>query len=556
MSKVLCLKRAVLSALFLTLVLKTLPAGGQGPGQTMEQYKQFVEQQYLPKKQQQEQQREQEVQQFVQGQSQGGGGHWDNFHGAEKSDIDQTNQDDEQSALDVFEEANDNQLCYEQVMAEPQNIILAPGESTRQVCCEVRNQLIPGKQGLAEWGTCLHEVTPGPMVCNFCIDWTSSFVEYYHPGYKMDVSEEMYQSLYLDKQEIENTMMKENDKILYDNTKENVTATLNFVNQMTTDEGNRRGYDFGKIEGEAQGADEAAAKIKEVDKDKRHSAPHGAKAYGRIVIDTLNFKSLMYPWVPHVMKAPYYGADLPVSKGGTGEPVVELEGGFPFSRILTKSEDWFLQWNSMFNLGPFRCVKNNMITGKTPMDMIDQVSPMPDMFENCLNDIGEVFPLYDDRRPHITDGTYQAIWRALETYRGIFPEGGSFRGMVLDNEKADNDAWVALRHTYKRKYDKWQVLRGDTFKQETEQAMGKKLGFFDDLPQLNISYEQSNSKKIKSGGENNFIVWPLFKGCWGFNPLTGEPQKGVWRPPLAVLPAVPPGWILYDTKLEDEKRLY
>jgi len=540
------------SALITVGVLILIMGPFKVDAQTQSTYEEWVKRSYIPNREQKYREKEGQVKDQIKDLApppgERGAG-WKNFHGADSDTVAKTFADDLEQVSGDFSEVNDNLMSLElDFFVEPEIEFI---DNSPLGGCEVRSQF----PTYGDWGTCINAVIYMPFGCQV-IWFTSSLVEYYYPAYKIDVSEQLFQSRYLPKELVESSYIPLIEESFYPLAATSAANTLQKVGEITSAQGAISGHDFGSAPVPQPDQRAVDAIVKNFDSDQRHSSPNLTNSYGRVIFEPLNVMTTSdglddFYWIPHVAKGSWFGADLPITTTGTGLTFSEVNlGGYLFSKVFFMSE--LLRPGSLAELllpyGPWRCVMDNKASGKTPID-IDSSLPLANNSGACISGIGEVFPFYAYRRMHITDGTFQGAWRALSVLRALFPEG-RIKGEERDEEHdaGRGAAWSAARHTFRRKYDLWQPLRSDALVRESP-----KFSTFDKLVKRNVEYDESNLKEIRSGHENTFEIWPLFKGCWGINTFTGQSMKGRY-PKLGVTAISPYGPL--PSKLDDDLRLY
>lgn len=336
-----------------------------------------------------------------------------------------------------------------------------------------------------------------------CNCFVTDLVEYHYPAYLWDASEQMWQTPRYD-----NKSVKEYAKAIRDIDKSMVVKQTRDALRVL---GKKAGEPIGnEITGDIQEAWSEVSRWRSANPSLSFSAPSGTTGYGRTFIEPLNHASLYQQLgVPHMPKDFIFGMDLPISFGGFG---LGGSGGYMYSRFFYLSSIFSRQWQLLMSRGGERlCVRNNMSTGKSPYRVDGVSSPLRDTNKMCTNDVGEKFSVRATRRPHITDGTFQAIDKGLT----IFEKAVMYIPYV---------PWVG-RHTYKPAIDRWVVL-GQKKKGDDDQnyfaAESPKCVPWDTLTRPNLTYNRANEVRIGKGGYNSMEVYPVFKGCWGFK---GVPER-------------------------------
>jgi hypothetical protein len=417
---------------------------------------------------------------------------WENFQGAEKGVVSKTNSQDMSEAISSFTSCQDrsNPHGFGQMLMEWEH---------HGTCYEYHQypliDILTNGSGMPN-GLCLRIESKWP--CFVYLIW-ADLVEYNYPAYKVDVSEQMYQSLYLDKQEVKTAIehnLKTDEKMAND-IKESIKAVVKKAND----------YSSTKSSGGDPAVDEIEKSLKSMQDyvaahpDHVHIAPHSTKEEGRNVYEMANLFSAFFKWIPHQPQRHYFATDMPI--------------GYAYSKILSKSK-FFARQFAVFGqkYGERICVANNIRTGKTRPIPGFLTTGAKDQYEMCLDDVGEEFTLLDNRRLHITDASFATAEKAVRIWAKL--------GVFFRTVFGPGMGWLyPSAHTYDRKIDKWHVIRNQALKNETQST----CQVIDKLARVNTSFNDANTKEFGKGGENTFEVYPVFKGCWGFK---GK-DKGYWN---------------------------
>ncbi|RIL08472.1 MAG: hypothetical protein DCC75_08790, partial [Proteobacteria bacterium] len=512
--------------------------------------------------------------------SSSGGKRMDNFHGAEMGEVTQRFIDDSKDLIENFHVVNDDPVhTFMQIVMPPTEVVWN---------CGVHYQYIGFESGTCYW------IKPGPLRCGGKWYETSSLVDYRYPAYKLNVSEQMWQTAYIPKEAQEPIIEIVND-LISSMAPMITTQAVMLTFGLISGELAKAGIDVSQalnLSGESEHFKKMLDEVSGTDAaDIRQMSPSLKAAHSRNIFEPLNLLSLEIDHIPHVAKFHLWSSDHLVGIHGTpGEEMHVSQGGYFHSQILALSmadnnnSEWRKKKDKYFTIGGGttpgyrRCIANNKAVPKdepkTPRD-IDDSAPEEDKEgevketgeDICVDLVGESFPFLDWRRPHISDATYQAAWKYLNL----------FLYLAELKEKEGGDAWEAERHSFWRDIDKWFVLHNEDFREDQE-GSGKQAKPFDQMAMINVEfagsrlkYDRTNVKVAKSGGENTFEIWPLFKGC--FYPgrkgeelepasiaklATAQPGEKFFieerRPPL-MIPPVP--WPLFKKSIiPDKLRLY
>lgn len=296
--------------------------------------------------------------------------------------------------------------------------------------------------------------------CGFMWIESASLVEYHYPAYKIDSSEQMFQTVYLPNAILDVVAKLLND-IITTWVPQATVQTIQMVHSRVVNEMAAWGYTIPQLQKVPKQQKEALEKlVSALKKNNREealgSAPNALKAYARTVFEPLNMITLVIPQIPHVPKFHLWGTDLPVGMYG-------VPGGYFFSKILALSlvpltgevdwakmiAEWLMPAVASYIPGVpgipglsglRRCIENNKSKPKgdpkTPWDIdLGNVQTLADLMKSppidmlgkglgidiCLDLIGETFPFLDVRRLHITDATYQAAWKMLNLFQYMMP---------------------------------------------------------------------------------------------------------------------------------------
>jgi hypothetical protein len=320
-------------------------------------------------------------------------------------------------------------------------------------------------------------------------------VDYYFPTAKLDSSEQMYQSKYLDKSLVEGSFIPMNEQALKRTSSLSKTDILAW-RAITVGNLAQRGI---VVSGRSYGAIQddqsflsarATVERNSEQRDVLSSSPDQTNIYTRNIFEVLNLASSALWWLPHRPKFHFFGTDLPI--------------GYLYSKHLSLSSILENKYAKFFQPGRAgACIAHNVESGKSPTGFGDFESKDSD--ELCLTKVGERFPLTESGRQNITDRTYRGLAKDLDLFAALLrPEGDEFTtgGSV---------------HSYKETVDKLLVLRNDALKNEQPKCAA--------LPKIvnyNISYDRANIKELKKGGNNTHEVFTAFRGAWG---LKGVPSS-------------------------------
>jgi len=332
----------------------------------------------------------------------------------------------------------------------------------------------------------------------------ADLVEYAYPSYKIDVSEQMFQSNYFPREVIAQNIktLREIDSALTGSVGQNIELVQHKANQANTGSFYKSGdtlkSDDLNVTWAAEEARLAIEEYRDYKPEHMYTAPNATKVYSRNLAEGWNSFTIWLQNIPHLARTHYFGTDMP--------------SGYAYSKFLLLSQNFRSIWGTFMSpLGERTCIRNNMSTGKSSPSQLGDFTTaqaegrpgsawIPRSIRNplfndeqngmCLKNVGEVFPVTDSRRPEITDGTFAGVDKGMQ----IFQKVAFFN-----------------KHSYVRKADRFHVVRSPELKSESP-----KCEALDDMTKVNTAYFESNVKKARSGGENTFEVFPLFKGCWNF----------------------------------------
>jgi hypothetical protein len=373
---------------------------------------------------------------------------------------------------------------FEQVMDEPQRIF---GGCLYKV-------VFPGIAS----GLCRKCIPVSSFICaDGCIWIEGDFVEYHFPTYKLDASEQPYQSLYINEADVrgpegyaaknQRDMEERGKGVALDNLKK-----VNAAAKMTLAE---KGIDLQEMPDLTSIATGIDATLADVPEQLKTTVPGDSRVYTRIITEPENLRTQNMWWIPHVIPtdSTLFGSDLP--------PYFTLASRSLGLGSLSILADPILAQKLFKFLAPrgmFSCVDQNKRQGKTAIDL-DVPSSGANNKDLCLKNVGERFPLTDTRRVSITDRTWRGIAKHLDLFLAVIPEGE--------------------RHSYIEEKDRMLVLRNEKLKRESPGC--KPL---EEMTRINIDYDTANLKDLKTGGENTVELFTGFRGCWGFKGV----QRGWW----------------------------
>ncbi|NDC36987.1 MAG: hypothetical protein EBZ48_02925 [Proteobacteria bacterium] len=496
-----CVGALALAALLVFLPHQSLadnnPAAGGGPGpansRSLEAYAAEVRDKLIPQKKDQMRDVESKVKEVIE-ESQSQNSRWENWRGAESSQVIQTMMDDiEEITGESFSQCqySDRRHSFEQIITPPYTTNSVYG-------CGTWYRTAAISSGIAI--RCFPVGSPPfcPGQCS-CACTMFDIVDYYFPTFKLDSSEQMYQSKYLDTRIVDGSIAPLNDQTIQS------SAQLNKADMQTlrqTVVANMAGRNMPVRIGGTVPVDQTFLDAREdlkgnsELKDVLSTSPSQTNIYTRNIFELLNLASKNFWWLPHEPQYHWFGTDLP--------------DGFPFSKHLSLSsilENKFTKLQGPGGAGS--CVGHNIKTNKSPTGL-GLFEPRDDN-DLCLTKIGERFPLIESGRVSITDRTYRGIAKDLDLFYALVdgkgPSAGGGGGGMLRPTEA---------HTYKEKIDKLLVLRNEALKEEQSGCLS--------LPKIvnyNVEYRRANLKEIKKGGNNTHEVFTAFRGAWG---LKGVPS--------------------------------
>ncbi len=385
-------------------------------------------------------------------------------------------------ASDIETVATDFQQCqpmghqFEQVMSEPQ--------ITSGACYTKVN--FPGVTS----GLCMKCI---PSFWCGCYWIMGDLVDYHFPTYKIDASEQPYQSLYLDEALVRGFFAPFNDATMAATGKAIAVKNLEMVNaaaKLTLAEKGIVLQDAPALSSLSSGID---ATLSDVPQQLKTTVPGDSRVYTRNVGEPLNLQTTSMWWIPHIPVPHYFGSDLP--------PFLSLASrSLGLGSLSTLASPTLAQklFKFLAPRGMFSCVDQNKRQGKTAIDL-DVPSSGANNKDLCLKNVGERFPLTDARRVSITDRTWRGIAKDLDLFQAVISEGS--------------------RHSYIEEKDRMLVLRNEKLKRESPGC--KPL---EEMTRINIDYDTANIKDLKTGGENTVEMFTGFRGCWGFK---GK-DEGFW----------------------------
>lgn len=382
--------------------------------------------------------------------------------------------------------------------------------------------------------------------CNLCPMIKYAYeIEYFYPAYKIDTSEELFQSLYLSKQQVSQAIAKNeatDEKLMgpvfdpIDLVQKKVSDAAKLLpKDKTVNYGKPKQYNRKDAQALAMVTYDALQKARTgALKDMAYQGAHSARVYGRTLFEGLNDLSVggggglfsskgalarigLGKGLPHQSKKHFYAMDLPM--GYASVRSLLLTG-----KLINSDEvrDVKKAWRAFLGpTGEFNCARNDIFSGKTRTGVQDVGvgkggalggllrRGRKDNNDQCLSDIGEAIPVNDARRLHITDASYQGAERTLVLLHAL---------MSTDDEHKKH-------HSYLKNVDKWNVVRPNSFRSESSAKITKgpyegdeptTCAPMEDMTRVNTTYTKANMKEPGSGGESTFEIFPAFKGCWGY----------------------------------------
>lgn len=394
---------------------------------------------------------------------------YDNRWGADGAVVAKTFASDIETVATEFQQCQPLGHSFEQVMSEPQT----------QIGACYSKVVFPGVPS----GLCALCIPSYPCGCYWIL---ADLVDYYFPTFKLDASEQPYQSLYYEESIVKGSFAPENDRVMKESGSDLALQNLSMVNSTA----NLTMKSLG-IKLPASGAPSSLTEgintdLSDVPASLKTTVPDSQRVYTRNIGEPLNIQTESMWWIPHLPSIHYFGSDLPPFL-----PLVSRSLGIGAISTLASPSLGQKLFQFLGARGPFSCVDANKRSGKTAIDLD---TPVTQQFVNkdlCLKNVGERFPLSDTRRVSITDRTWRGYAKDLDLFQAIVPP--------------------VARHTYDEGKDRFLVLRNEKLKNESPGC--KPLG---EMTRENIDYNKANEKDIKSGGENTVEVFTGFRGCWGY----------------------------------------
>ncbi len=420
--------------------------------------------------------------------------HWEKYRGATSGEVSQAHSTDTQKAIKNFISCQDKDNQHNLYQ------IWSPANVQTGNCYEYHAYSYFGGGHMT--GLCLRIISIPPW-CWLYFIW-ADLVEYYYPAYKLDVSEQMFQSRYVSTGEVSGALSSL-ESVLKD-VPASVASTLDLVAQKSS--GSLMPGGLGSSDGAdgitkvADNAYKAISQYRSAHPDAGFSAPHLFKQYSRNTFEILNtmtgppFGMAMFRQIPHLPHTHYFYTDMPL--------------GYRYAKLLNYSKTFAQKYGLMFLVptGERACIRDNIASGKTTRGSIGDFEMFSMRSEKlCVKNVGEIYAFTDNRRPHITDASFQGAQKNIDMYQG----DDSLLAMLL--RRISKGIWgMGTPHTYVRKVDKWNVIYNPIFEQENN----KKCDPVDSMARVHTSYDKSNIKETRKGGENSFEIYPMFKGCWDF----------------------------------------
>ncbi len=339
-----------------------------------------------------------------------------------------------------------------------------------------------------------------------CFCQSADVIEYYYPVQRMNLSEQMFQSALMTKDDVNSYVdgIKQVDKVL-PSTMRSVISTAQLKTQMNLALAGRDvkidKSKYGEIRGVSEDAYKAVEAARGRYKHFDHTAPSGKMVYGRVFSEGANMINLFMGDLPHEIIVPTFGTDYPM--------------GYSYSKLFQYSSRWSKQWNAFMKPGgEFSCVRNNVASEKTPrfplfdrdgsisrkqLNAVDSLTRGEEEDEGrCLKNIGEVHhTMADMRRPSVTDMSWAGLAKAMEVYQKAVSKGGlKIMGVGMG------------RYSYYDNLDKWHVVSDGDLRRETPQC-----DILNNLTRPNVAYKDSNVKRIGTGSENTIESFLRLKGA-------------------------------------------
>jgi len=470
---------------------------GIANGKTVEQYSEDIKDKFIPQKLSQAAEVKPTVEALAE-QATNPNSRWDYFRGAGSEVVEQSRrQDIEELTGDSFSKCQPQnyQHSYTQIMTQPMRQQL-PG-----AMCGTWFKFPGPSSGLAF--RCIPQYwcqVCGPFggpccACCHCVCQWHDIVDYYFPTSKLDSSEQMYQSRYLDTSLVA-TMAEENEQKL-ENAKHLFKDDLKLLQAITLGALAQRGITGVRASAIGDGTREqiedffqAREQVKgnAEQKDIISASPDQTNIYTRNLFEQLNLASQSFWWIPHNSRYHFFGSDLP--------------GGILFAKHLSLSKIMFSKYSNFISSGGGgACVGHNIKSGKSPKGLGDFNETTNDQL--CLTKIGERFSPVDGGRLNITDRTYRGLAKDLDLFYALAnsPAAAAQLGLF---------GGVLKPHTYQEKVDKLLVLRNEKLKEEQPICAS--------LPNIvkhNVEYDRANVKDVKSGGASTHEMFTAFRGAWG-----------------------------------------
>ena len=196
-----------------------------------------------------------------------------------------------------------------------------------------------------EAGTCYWIFPSANPLCGFVWWETSSLVEYHYPSYKIDVSEQMWQTFYFP-YEIQKIIIQLLNELLAKWAPYAAVQTMYMTYQRVRSEARAFGINLPpppRIRPDVETIENLVKLMKESNREEvLGTAANATKEFGRTFFEPLNLLSLVFTHIPHVAKFHLWTADLPVGMWG-------MIGGYFYSKIIGLSlatpttKEWAMQ---------------------------------------------------------------------------------------------------------------------------------------------------------------------------------------------------------------------
>jgi hypothetical protein len=422
---------------------------------------------------------------------------WMNFQGAASGSKKMTDAVD--SGVNIFT----FQACQDLLRPHTLYQLGFPPSITIYYGCGEYHQY-PGIQS----GICTRCEPSSNIFCGSVYCKSASLIEYFFPAYKIDTSDQVLATPYIEKGEARSALksLQNIEDKMPEETARNIIMASSKTRAAVEDNDPALAAKMKvpaqtELQKLAKTHFDAVKAFRKENKELNFISTSGAKGYSRFFTDLINdmsdnFGGGLFGGIPHVPVNMHFATDLPL--------------GYSYARFMWQSRAWQWQWFLFSNkLGERTCIRNNVSTGKTPIlrGLVDR--GVIDASGSCLDNIGAIFPMTANRLPHTTDGAYQTAVKGLRILHKLTP---------------------LRKHTYLESTDKWSIIRPVTLRNES-----KTCGPLDTMIRNHMTYNKANIKEARTSGEVTFNIWPVFKGCWDFK---GK-GRSYWIPPPGITEVLP-----------------